>query len=314
MSTPIITTISITGIPKFITGKVRDVFDLGDSLLMVASDRISAFDVVLPNGVPNKGKVLTQMSLFWFNLLKDVTENHVISSDTNVIMDALVAAGAQDVDEKLGEQLDGRSLLVQKCTAFPIECVVRGYLAGSAWKDYQKLFSHGGEVNLYGIPVQVGLRESEKLDEPIFTPATKAVSGHDENISVAEAEHIVGQSDFQELRELSKAIYAQASSYAAERGIIIADTKFEFGRTSSGKIILIDEVLTPDSSRFWDSAVYRPGKPQPSFDKQFVRDFLETLDWDKTAPGPKLPDDVVSKTAEKYSDAYHLITGSEMTV
>ena len=307
---PILTT-DIPGVPRFITGKVRDVYDLGTSLLVVATDRISAFDVILPNGIPDKGKVLTQISLFWFDLMKDVVPNHLISADIDTIAKALAIVRQSDVPDNILSQLEGRSMLVHKCDAIPLECVVRGYLAGSAWKDYKTLFAHGGEVKLYDSPIQVGLRESEQLPRPIFTPATKAHSGHDENVSQAEASALIGKDIVDSLSATSRALYTKAADYARERGIIIADTKFEFGFLN-GTLTLIDEALTPDSSRFWDASLYKPGKAQPSFDKQFVRDYLETLDWDKTDPGPALPDDVVEKTAAKYLDAYFRITGKEL--
>ena len=236
---PILTT-EIPGVPKFITGKVRDVYDLGDALLMVATDRISAFDVVMPTGIPDKGRVLTQMSLFWFDLLAPLVPNHLIAADMDTIGQRLRDAGASAVTPELIAQLEGRSLLVKKCEAFPLECVVRGYLAGSAWKDYRAIYGHGGEINLYGIPIQVGLRESEQLPTPIFTPATKAHTGHDENISHSDAAAVVGMDTVRELADISIAIYKRAAEYARERGIIIADTKFEFGRYGE-QTILIDE-------------------------------------------------------------------------
>jgi phosphoribosylaminoimidazole-succinocarboxamide synthase len=306
----VVLSIDIPGVPKFISGKVREVFDLGDALLLVATDRLSAFDVVLPTGIPDKGRVLTQFSVFWFKQTENIVPNHLISADSDVIGQRLRDAGAE-VTPELMESLAGRSLLCTKCQAFPVECVVRGYLAGSAWKDYKKLFAHGGEVRLYDIPIPVGLRESEKLERPLFTPATKATTGHDENISASQAGDIVGQDTIAELAEKSIAVYSAARDYAAERGIIIADTKFEFGRLGD-KIILIDEALTPDSSRFWDAASFAPGKSQPSFDKQFVRDYLETLDWNKEYPGPELPAEIAEQTAQKYRDAYKLITGTEL--
>jgi len=302
---------NIPGVPKFVTGKVRDVYDLGDALLLVATDRISAFDVVLPTGIPGKGRVLTQMSLFWFELTADIVPNHLLASDRAAIAERLTAAGAESVGDDLLDTLEGRSLLVKKCQAFPMECVVRGYISGSAWKEYKTLFAHGGEVRLYGIPVPVGLRESDPFPAPIFTPATKASSGHDENISQAQAAEAVGQDVFDELKDKSVALYKRASEYAAERGIIIADTKFEFGRLGD-QIILIDEALTPDSSRFWEASIYKPGRSQQSLDKQFVRDYLLTLDWDHTAPGPELPAEIAEKTAERYRDAYKRITGRSL--
>ncbi len=309
MTEPVLHT-AIPGIPSFITGKVRDVYDLGDALLLVATDRISAFDVVLPTGIPDKGRVLTQLSRFWFEKTAHLVPNHLIASDMDTIGQRLHDAGAT-VTADLVTMLQGRSLLVQKCDALPLECVVRGYLAGSAWKDYQTLFAHGGEVNLYGLPVPVGLREADPFPTPLFTPATKAHSGHDMNISQSQAESIVGEDRAQELADKSLALYKFAHEYAAAKGLILADTKFEFG-LHGDRGILIDEALTPDSSRYWEASAYKPGRSQPSFDKQFVRDYLETLDWNKTAPGPALPPDIVEKTAEKYRDAYQRLTGEAL--
>ena len=300
----------IPGLPKFITGKVRDVYDLGDSLLIVATDRISAFDVILPTGIPDKGRVLTALSQFWFAKTSHIVPNHFLASDMDTLGARLHDANV-NVTADLVSMLEGRSQLVRKCAALPLECVVRGYLDGSAWKDYQTLFGHGGEVRLYDIPIPVGLRQGEQLPTPLFTPATKASSGHDMNISAAQAAEAVGAETTQELADKSLALYAFARAYAAERGLIIADTKFEFGRLD-GKVILIDEALTPDSSRFWEASKYKPGKSQASFDKQFVRDYLETLDWNKTAPGPELPPEIVEKTAAKYREAYQRITGEEL--
>ena len=267
------------------SGKVREIYALdtgvGDDekLLLVASDRISTFDVVLPTEIPDKGRVLTGLSGYWFTLLAQIVPNHMLA-----IRD------------------DARSMECRRLEMLPIECVVRGYLAGSGWKDY----SRSGEVCGHALPE--GLRESDKLPEPIFTPATKATTGHDENISFAEAADVVGRDAAGRLRDLTLAIYTKASDHARERGIVLADTKFEFGECD-GRIILVDEVLTPDSSRFWPADQYQPGRPQPSFDKQFVRDYLETLTWDKRPPGPKLPDDIAVKTAEKYREAYRRLTG-----
>jgi len=300
----------IPGLPKFITGKVRDVYDLGDSLLIVATDRISAFDVILPTGIPDKGRVLTALSQFWFAKTSHIVPNHFLASDMDTLGARLHDANV-NVTADLVSMLEGRSQLVRKCAALPLECVVRGYLDGSAWKDYQTLFGHGGEVRLYDIPIPVGLRQGEQLPTPLFTPATKASSGHDMNISAAQAAEAVGAETTQELADKGLALYAFARAYAAERGLIIADTKFEFGRLD-GKVILIDEALTPDSSRFWEASKYKPGKSQASFDKQFVRDYLETLDWNKTAPGPELPAEIVEKTAAKYREAYQRITGEEL--
>jgi phosphoribosylaminoimidazole-succinocarboxamide synthase len=272
---------------------VRDVYAVDDKLLIVATDRISAFDVVLPSAIPSKGAVLTALSLFWFKFLEDTVSNHLVTADVRLYPAPLPG---------YGEQLEGRSMLVSRAEVFPIECVARGYLAGSGWKEYRET----GEV--CGIRLPAGLRESDKLPEPIFTPATKAEAGHDINISERAMEDHVGEEATRELRKLTLAIYSRAAAYARERGIIIADTKFEFG-VRNGKVILVDEVLTPDSSRFWPEASYQPGGPQQSFDKQYVRDYLETLDWDKQPPGPTLPEAVVTRTSEKYLEAYRLLTG-----
>ena len=268
MNPPILQT-EIPGLPKFITGKVRDVYDLGDSLLIVTTDRISAYDVVLPSGIPDKGRVLTALSRFWFEKTAHLVPNHLLAWDMDTIGARLHDLGVT-VTPDLIAMLEGRTQLVRKCQALPLECVVRGYLDGSAWKDYQTLFAHGGEVKLYDIPVPVGLRQSDKLPTPLFTPAAKAHSGHDTNITPTQAIEVVGAETFSELSAKSIALYEFARDYAAEHGLIIADTKFEFGLLD-GQLILIDEALTPDSSRFWESAKYQPGRPQFSFDKQFVR-------------------------------------------
>jgi phosphoribosylaminoimidazole-succinocarboxamide synthase len=272
-------------------GKVRDIYDLGDRLLIVATDRLSAFDVVLPTPIPDKGRVLTQLSLFWFEKLADIVPHHLISTKDFTGELAPYAAS-----------LDGRAMLVRRTDPVPIECVVRGYLSGSGWKDYQQT----GAV--CGIPLPAGLRESERLPEPIFTPSTKATTGHDENISFEETVARVGRPLAEKLRDTSLAIYHRAADYAAARGIIIADTKFEFGLIG-GQLIWIDEALTPDSSRFWPGDQYAPGKPQPSFDKQYVRDYLEHIGWNKQPPAPALPPEVVAGTREKYREAYQRITG-----
>lgn len=281
---------SIPGVPVR-RGKVRDVYDFGDRLLIVASDRISAFDWVLPTGIPDKGRVLTQLSTVWFGLLE--TPHHLLSTDPR---DVPLPAGT-DVDS-----LFGRSMVARKTTVFPVECVVRGYLSGSGWKEYRQ----SGSV--CGIQLPAGLQESDLLPGPIFTPATKEESGHDINIPFERMCEIVGTGPAEELRRRSLEIYSRAARYARERGILIADTKFEFGKVGD-EIILIDEVLTPDSSRFWPADQYSPGRGQPSFDKQFVRDWLETTDWDKNSPPPALPDDVVQKTREKYIEAYEKLSG-----
>ncbi len=275
-------------------GKVRDIYDLGDRLLIVASDRISAFDVVMPNPIPDKGRVLTQLSKFWFDLTKDIAPNHVISTEV------------RDYPEEChpyAETLSGRSMLVTKTEVLPIECVVRGYLSGSGWEEYRKT----GEI--CGVPLPKGLVESSKLKEPIFTPATKAEMGlHDENISFEKAGMIIGMDLAQKVRSIAIAIYKKAWDFADQRGIIIADTKMEFG-VKDGKLILIDELLTPDSSRFWPKDEYRTGEPQKSYDKQFLRDYLLAIQWTKTPPAPDLPEEVIAKTREKYLEAYRRLVG-----
>jgi phosphoribosylaminoimidazole-succinocarboxamide synthase len=304
-----VTCTQIPGLPKPKRGKVRDIYDLGDKLLIVATDRISAFDVVLPNGIPDKGRVLTQLSLYWFERTRHLVSNHLISAEIDVIAEAVTSAGGQ-VDAQVREMLDGRSMLVVKAKPYPIECVVRGYLAGSLWKEYVQAGGREKPVTLHGIALPAGLRESDRLEEPIFTPATKAQTGHDENISLEQAARMVG-AVARELARLSMQIYRFARDEAVQKGIIIADTKFEFGERD-GQILLIDEVLTPDSSRFWAVDDYVPGRSQPSFDKQYVRDWLESSGWDKTPPAPQLPPDVVQKTAEKYREAYRRMTGREL--
>jgi phosphoribosylaminoimidazole-succinocarboxamide synthase len=279
-------------------GKVRDLYDLGDSLLLVASDRLSAFDVVLPDPIPFKGEVLTKLSLYWFSLLGDIVPNHLISADVADLPDAF----KPDAD-----YLAGRFMLVKKARVFPIECIVRGYLAGSGWSEYKR----AGTV--CGMPLPVGLVESSRLPQPMFTPSTKAEIGqHDENISVHRMFELIGEEHGAALQEASIALYTEARDHAAPKGIVIADTKFEFGLVD-GRVTLIDEVLTPDSSRFWPADTYEPGHGQPSFDKQYVRDWLEASGWDKTATAPKLPAEVIAKTSEKYIQAYELITGIAFT-
>ena len=277
-------------------GKVRDLYDLNGQLLFVATDRISAFDYVLATGIPEKGRVLTQLSLFWFDFLKDVVKNHLITARVEEYPAAL---------QKYADDLRGRSMLVNKAQMIDIECVARGYLSGSGWKEYQQT----GAV--CGIKLPSGLKESDKLPEPIFTPATKALSGHDENISFEEMAKRTGKELAENLRDLTLNIYKKAADYAATRGIIIADTKFEFGHTPQG-LTLADEVLTPDSSRFWPADKYQPGKAQESFDKQFVRDYLETIKWNKQPPAPALPEDVARKTSQKYIQAYKVVAGREL--
>lgn len=288
--------LDLPGIKKVKSGKVREIFDLGDRLLLVASDRISAFDVIMPNGIPNKGAVLTQISFFWFDRFASLVPNHLLAKADEPLPKNL---------QPFGDKLSRRTMIVKKAKPLAIECIVRGYLSGSGWKEYKK------SQTVCGIKLPGGLTESAELPEPIFTPSTKAEAGHDENISFEEACKIVGKDLATQASELSLKIYKAGRDYARQRGIIIADTKFEFG-VSDGKLILIDEVMTPDSSRFWPADQYQPGKGQPSFDKQFVRDYLETLDWDKTPPGPTLPDDVVGKTSAKYLEAYERLTGRKL--
>lgn len=288
--------VELVGVPKVKSGKVREVFDLGDALLFVATDRISAFDCVMPNGIPRKGEVLTQISHFWFDRMEGVVPNHRLAGPNDPLPARLGAAAGR---------LARRSMLVKKAQPLAIECVVRGYLAGSGWNEYRK----SGSVCGVGLPA--GLKESSELPEPIFTPATKAETGHDENISFARAESIVGREVAGQVRDLSLRIYTAARVYARERGILIADTKFEFG-LYDGKLLLIDEVLTPDSSRFWPADLYEVGRSQASFDKQFVRDYLLTLDWDKTPPAPALPPEIVARTQAKYFEAFERLTGKKL--
>ena len=282
------------GIEPATRGKVRDIYDLGDKLLIVATDRLSAFDVVMPTPIPDKGRVLTQLSLFWFDLLKDVVPNHVLN-----------ATQFPPPFDTYQDELAGRSMVVKKTQPLPIECVVRGYVSGSGWKDYRS----SGKI--CGIALPAGLVESDKLPVPIFTPATKAAAGHDENISFEQAAALIGSELAEKVRAISLEIYSRASAYAAPRGILLADTKFEFGLLND-ELIWIDEALTPDSSRFWPAAQYRPGGPQPSFDKQFVRDYLESIRWPKTPPGPELPPEVVAATRDKYREAYRILAGREL--
>jgi len=296
MNTPVVLETNLDGLTLARRGKVRDVYDLGDTLLIVATDRISAFDYVLGSGIPDKGKVLTQLSAFWFERLASLTPHHLLSID----VDNFPASTRPHHDV-----LRGRSMWVRKTNPLPVECVARGYLSGSGLKDYQKT----GAV--CGVTLPPGLVDSDRLPEPIFTPATKAESGHDENISEAEAANILGAELVSRLKALTLEIYNHGVEHAATCGIIIADTKFEFG-LDAGELVLIDEVLTPDSSRFWPKALYAPGRSQPSFDKQFVRDYLEQIKWNKQPPVPALPDDVVAKTREKYLEAYKVLTGRDL--
>jgi phosphoribosylaminoimidazole-succinocarboxamide synthase len=283
----------LPGVPLFRRGKVRDVYDLGERLLVVATDRLSAFDVVLPTGIPGKGTLLTQMSLFWFRLLADVIPNHVVTADVGQYPAGL---------RPFGDQLEGRSMIVLKTDVLPVECVVRGYMAGSGWRDYKATGS------VCGITLPSGLRESDRLEPPIFTPATKVETGHDENISYETMAGTVGSERAAEARRVSLEIYNRARAHAEARGIILADTKFEFG-LRDGQLVWIDEAVTPDSSRFWPRDGYAPGRSQPSFDKQFVRDYLETLEWDKRPPGPPLPPEVIARTVEKYVEAFERLRG-----
>ncbi len=284
---------NLGAVPLRARGKVRDVYDLGDKLLLVASDRISAFDCILPSGIPGKGRVLTQMSIFWFDFLKDIVPTHFLSATVDDYPESL---------RRYRDQLEGRSMLVRRADMIDAECVARGYLSGSGWKEYLQTGA------ICGIALPAGLRESDRLPEPIFTPATKAQTGHDENIPFERFREIAGAGLAGRLRDLTLQIYAHAAAHAESRGIILADTKFEFGRIG-GELALADEVLTPDSSRFWPKDSYSPGGPQRSYDKQYVRDYLETLDWDKRPPAPPLPPEVVERTSAKYHEAYRALTG-----
>ena len=287
----------IEGLPLVHRGKVRDVYDAGEQeLLLVATDRLSAFDCILPTPIKHKGAVLTALSVFWFDRLKNLTKHHLLTADFDKMPEII----------RRHENLRGRSMLVRKTTVFPVECVVRGYLEGSGWKDYQAT----GKICGHDLPK--GLAQCDKLPEPIFTPSTKAAAGHDENISEAEFAKIVGSTAAAKLRPLALKIYAEAAQYALTLGIIIADTKFEFGTDENGEILLIDEVLTPDSSRFWAAETYSPGKSQPSFDKQYVREYLETLNWNKQPPAPELPAEIAEATTQRYLQAYKLLTGKDL--
>jgi len=295
MSSEPLLNLELPGVKKIKSGKVREIFDLGENLLFVATDRISAFDCVMPNGIPRKGEVLTQISYFWFDQTAHIAPHHL----------AAAAAPLPEALRKCSDVLARRSMVVKKTKPLAVECVVRGYLAGSGWKDYQKTGC------VCGIKLPPGLKDSSQLPEPVFTPATKAETGHDENISFEQACELTGRQTAELARDLSLRIYKFAADYARKRGIIIADTKFEFGMLD-GELILIDEVLTPDSSRFWPANEYQPGRGQPSFDKQFVRDYLETLAWNKQPPAPQLPAEVVAKTTAKYLDAYSRLTGRNL--
>ncbi len=292
MKTAVLTDFSLPGLDFVKRGKVREIFRVEDAFLFVASDRISAFDVILRQGIPGKGQVLNKMSAFWLELFREVTGNHLITADLSEMPEAV---------QKHRDALDGRCMLVREANPYPVECIVRGYIAGSGWKDYQRT----GAVS--GISLPAGLQNSSRLEEPIFTPSTKAETGHDENISFAEMENLVGKSLAAELRDKSLEIYSRARAHVEERGFLIADTKFEWGEYG-GETVLIDEILTPDSSRFWPGDLYEPGKSQPSLDKQIVRDWLETTDWDKNPPPPDLPEEVIQKTAQAYEDVFHRLT------
>ena len=293
IKTPIVLETDFPGVARHARGKVRDVYSVDNRLLIVATDRISAFDYILKSGIPDKGRVLTQLSIFWFDFLRDVTPTHFLTAQVDEYPSPL---------PQFRDQLEGRSMLVKRAQMIDIECVARGYLSGSGWKEYRE---HG---TVCGIPLPAGLRESDKLPEPIFTPATKAQSGHDENVSFAHVVSLIGESLANRLRDLTLEIYNRAARYAQTKGIIIADTKFEFGFTD-GQLVLGDEVLTPDSSRFWPADTYKPGGAQLSFDKQFVRDYLESIQWNKQPPAPALPEEVAEKTSEKYRQAYRILTG-----
>jgi phosphoribosylaminoimidazole-succinocarboxamide synthase len=287
--------VDLPGIKKLRSGKVREVYDLGETLLFVATDRISAFDVILPDPIPKKGAVLNQLSAFWFNKFGKI-ENHFVTTEFNVFPKQL---------RPFRDQLEGRSMIVKRTEPLAVECVVRGYLAGSGWKEYQQ------SQNVCGIKLPAGLKQASKLPEPIFTPATKADAGHDENIDMKRCAEILGNDIAEQVKALSLEIYSTGRDHAEKKGIILADTKFEFGQLD-GHLLLIDEVLTPDSSRYWPADHYAEGQSPPSFDKQFVRDYLETLDWDKTPPGPKLPGDVIARTAAKYVEAFERLTGAKL--
>ncbi len=298
MTRPIMS-VELANVPKLRSGKVREVFDLGDHLLIVATDRISAFDVIMPTGIPDKGAVLTQISNFWFDKLRDVVPHHVVATHVGDFP-AVVREDPRSRD------LAGRSVLVRKAEVLPVECIVRGYLAGSGWKDYMAT----GMTS--GVELPPGLQLASRLPEPVFTPSTKAHHGHDENITRSEAARMIGEELAERIEDVAKRLYLAAREHAEACGLILADTKFEFG-LCDGELLLVDEALTPDSSRFWDAELYRPGESPASFDKQFIRDYLEGLDWNKQAPGPVLPDDIVARTREKYLEAFRRLLGREFT-
>jgi phosphoribosylaminoimidazole-succinocarboxamide synthase len=293
---PIILETNLPGVERYGRGKVRDVYTVADGLVIVATDRISAFDYILPTGIPDKGKVLTQLSIFWFDFLRDLTPTHFLSAQVDEYPEPL---------PQFRDQLEGRSMLVKRAKMIEIECVARGYISGSGWKEYKQ------QGTVCGIQLPAGLKESDKLPEPIFTPATKAQTGHDENVSFEHVASLIGEELAGRLRDLTLNIYKRAAQYAETRGIIIADTKFEFGFVGD-ELVLGDEVLTPDSSRFWPAETYKPGGPQFSFDKQFVRDYLESIHWNKQPPAPPLPEEVAARTGEKYRQAYKVLTGREL--
>jgi phosphoribosylaminoimidazole-succinocarboxamide synthase len=296
IETKVITETGLSGLQRYARGKVRDVYAVDDRLLIIATDRISAFDYILPTGIPDKGRVLTQLSIFWFDFLRDVTPTHFLTANVDEYPEAM---------RGYREQLEGRSMLVKRARMVEIECVARGYLAGSGWKEYQQ------SRTVCGIPLPAGLQESDRLPEPIFTPATKAQSGHDENVSFEHVVSLIGVDLATRLRDLTLEIYSRAAKYAAARGVIIADTKFEFGFVGD-ELVLGDEVLTPDSSRFWPADTYKPGGPQNSYDKQYVRDYLESIHWNKQPPAPELPAEVARHTSEKYRQAFLAVTGREL--
>jgi phosphoribosylaminoimidazole-succinocarboxamide synthase len=311
LSQPLLET-KLDGLSLVRRGKVRDVYAADDALILVATDRISAFDYVLGSGIPDKGRVLNQLSAFWFNRTQHIVDNHLLTTNVAEYPAVSRGRGPHDADSaswgEFARQLEGRSMLCRRTTPLPVECVARGYLSGSGWKDYTAT----GEV--CGVKLPEGLRESDRLPQVLFTPATKAESGHDENISEAAAAKIVGEELLARLKDLTLKLYAHGVAHAESKGIILADTKFEFGVTDLGELLLIDEVMTPDSSRYWPKDTYHPGGPQPSFDKQYVRDWLESIKWNKQPPVPSLPDDVIRNTRAKYLDAFHRLTGRELDV
>lgn len=309
MSEPILTT-ALPGLPRYAQGKVRDIYDLGETLLLVTTDRISAYDAIMPNGIPDKGRILTGLSRFWFLHLRPFLSNHYITTDMDFIAARMAEKGVT-LSPELHQQLNGRTMLTLKAKIFPVECVVRGYLAGSLWKEYREAGGETKAVTLHGIALPGGMRESERLPAPIFTPATKATSDHDMNISLAEMSALVGEANAQTLAQTSLKIYGLAAERLQLNGLLLADTKFEFG-LHNDTLLLADEVLTPDSSRFWDASAYEPGRPQASFDKQFLRDWLAQSGWNREPPAPTLPPDIVAQTRERYVTAYRRITGEDL--